>query len=655
MKTHILHFLAVLTMSALLTSCSSRVVDDTLWEIAVAEDERLLPLDKLDQWIADSDTTIRARSAYAIGIVGQKSSYDRLSKLLTDKKSNVLAAACFAAGQVADTSVQDLLLELSHADNRDVKKAALEALSKLTTDSAAVRLSQTLNDEREDAGVRALCAQWLFRLKDTRSRNALIAQAMSPNDRIREGVFYSLARRSIKEAQSILLLGLSDVVEQIQIYSIAGLTRLSDTGSGAVVVTLLQSESPRVQYHAAKFAEDFKVKSALPFLLPCVATGVNPHLRVAATRALGPIVDNQSALALLNLINDADANVAAAALVAYAGQGRADGGKFAQLFAGDADSRKRIAGAQALGIVKGEAALATLEHMLGDSIPLVRSEAYEQFCGFAPAELAERFTERALNDEDFMPVAIAVNRITAGRMLQYVPRLCELFNSTSVIENKQTVLDALIELADSIADKMPLAAIADFALQHPDFNMRKRGRELGVKVSVPIPAEPDHFTSALTRAKYDEVYGLKTTPRVRLATSGGEIDIELLPQVAPKTVANYLELARKGFYNGKLWHRVVPDFVIQDGCPRGDGWGSPGYEIRCEYNQLPFERGSVGMATSGKDTGGSQYFICHSAQPHLDGRYTVFGRVIKGLEIVDRIQPGDSIRTVTEITTGVGE
>ncbi|MFQ5869788.1 MAG: peptidylprolyl isomerase, partial [Candidatus Zixiibacteriota bacterium] len=93
-------------------------------------------------------------------------------------------------------------------------------------------------------------------------------------------------------------------------------------------------------------------------------------------------------------------------------------------------------------------------------------------------------------------------------------------------------------------------------------------------------------------------------------------------------------------------HRVVPNFVIQGGCPRGDGWGGPGYTVREEINKLGFERGTIGMATSGKDTGGSQFFICHSRQPHLDGRYTAFGRVVSGMEVVNEITVGDVIEKV---------
>jgi cyclophilin family peptidyl-prolyl cis-trans isomerase len=129
-------------------------------------------------------------------------------------------------------------------------------------------------------------------------------------------------------------------------------------------------------------------------------------------------------------------------------------------------------------------------------------------------------------------------------------------------------------------------------------------------------------------------------------TTKGRTRIELFPRDAPITVDSFITLARKGYFNGLTFHRVVPNFVIQGGDPRGDGEGGPGYQIRCEVNTRPYTRGAVGMALSGKDTGGSQFFITHSPQPHLDGGYTVFGQVISGMEVVDRISRGDVIRRV---------
>ena len=135
--------------------------------------------------------------------------------------------------------------------------------------------------------------------------------------------------------------------------------------------------------------------------------------------------------------------------------------------------------------------------------------------------------------------------------------------------------------------------------------------------------------------------------RATVSTDKGSFVIELLPEDAPLTVDNFVQLARRGYFNNVAFHRVVPNFVIQGGDPRGGGNGGPGYQIRCEINEVEYERGAVGMALSGKDTGGSQWFVTHSPQPHLDGGYTVFGRVVSGLDVVDAIERGDRIRNIT--------
>jgi cyclophilin family peptidyl-prolyl cis-trans isomerase len=132
-----------------------------------------------------------------------------------------------------------------------------------------------------------------------------------------------------------------------------------------------------------------------------------------------------------------------------------------------------------------------------------------------------------------------------------------------------------------------------------------------------------------------------------VTTTKGSFTIELLADDAPLNVDNFIQLSERGYFQGITFHRVVPNFVIQGGDPRGDGNGGPGYQIRCEINEIPYERGAVGMALSGKDTGGSQWFVTHSPQPHLDGGYTVFGKIINGMDVVDRIVRRDVIRSVT--------
>ncbi|MBL7846334.1 MAG: peptidylprolyl isomerase [Cyclobacteriaceae bacterium] len=128
-------------------------------------------------------------------------------------------------------------------------------------------------------------------------------------------------------------------------------------------------------------------------------------------------------------------------------------------------------------------------------------------------------------------------------------------------------------------------------------------------------------------------------------TKKGVMKIKFFEKDAPNTVKNFIDLANKGFYNGLTFHRVIPNFVIQGGCPRGDGTGGPGYKIDCELtgdNQY-HDRGVLSMAHAGRNTGGSQFFICHNRQntKHLDRNHTCFGKVFEGEEVIDQIKPGD--------------
>lgn len=139
------------------------------------------------------------------------------------------------------------------------------------------------------------------------------------------------------------------------------------------------------------------------------------------------------------------------------------------------------------------------------------------------------------------------------------------------------------------------------------------------------------------------------TYRATIETGRGKIELELFPQYAPKTVNNFIFLAREGFYDGVTFHRVISDFMIQGGDPTGSGRGGPGYRFEDEFtgNPLRHERGVISMANAGPGTNGSQFFITHGPQPHLDGRHTVFGKVTGGQDVVDSIEQGDRMVKVT--------
>jgi cyclophilin family peptidyl-prolyl cis-trans isomerase len=156
--------------------------------------------------------------------------------------------------------------------------------------------------------------------------------------------------------------------------------------------------------------------------------------------------------------------------------------------------------------------------------------------------------------------------------------------------------------------------------------------------------------TTLTMHSYREIVRLTWKTRfAEIRTRHGVLRLRIACPQAPLTCNSFFQLANQGFYNGLELHRVIPDFVVQGGDPRGDGWGGPGYTIRDEVGRLRYDRGVVGMALSAPDTAGSQFFITLSRQPHLDGIYTAFGEVVAGVEILDQIAKGDRILEIVEV------
>ena len=210
-------------------------------------------------------------------------------------------------------------------------------------------------------------------------------------------------------------------------------------------------------------------------------------------------------------------------------------------------------------------------------------------------------------------------------------------------------LDSLWAPADSLLTAT--RAVLEEGFDAPDIRQRLRARTVAIASAlVPataIPGEASLRATVPSYARHPEQAALVVpfdAPEVICRTDRGDFTIRLDGHRAPNTCATFLDLIRQGYFDGLTFHRVVPDFVIQGGDPDGTGWGGPGYSIRSEWSDAPYERGTVGIAHSGKDTGGSQFFVGHSPQPHLNGRYTVIGKVVNGMEIVDLVQPDDRFR-----------
>jgi cyclophilin family peptidyl-prolyl cis-trans isomerase len=222
-------------------------------------------------------------------------------------------------------------------------------------------------------------------------------------------------------------------------------------------------------------------------------------------------------------------------------------------------------------------------------------------------------------------------------------------------------LDARLAVVDALATlggRASWSALGEIVSSDPVRAVRLRAAAALSKASQTAPDPGPEVTSRrpldyrTVLAPYDPLPGEKLySPRALLHTRRGTIEIVLDVIETPLTTATFIDLARRGFFDGLTFHRVEPGFVVQGGDPRADGTGGPDFTQRCELGERPFGRGAVGMALSGRDTGGSQFFITQTPQPHLDAAYTLFGQVTKGMETVDALVPGDAIDRV-EIWTG---
>jgi len=318
----------------------------------------------------------------------------------------------------------------------------------------------------------------------------------------------------------------------------------------------------------------------------------------------------------------------------------------------------RAAAAEAAG-VGGQAAVdAIAAPLFRDSDARVRAAAFQSASTWTDsASAATRPYARAalpgwLHDDDLFVRASILNALRdRARASDAIVALAAWRRAATDPENDARVAALGVIAAAWATDSASFGALRDsIASLAPSADPVERNavRRVGPFISwsgAEIPAQSTAYYLGRVRTILVPSL-LRRPPRARITTERGMIDIEFAGADAPLTVGNFITLARHRYYDGLAFHRVVPNFVAQDGDPRGDGSGGPGYAIRDELNRQWYERGAVGMALSGPDTGGSQYFLTHSPQPHLDGHYTVFGRVTRGLNVLDSIVQGDRILSI---------
>jgi len=627
-----------------------------------------LPPD-LTRLLSDEEARIRRRAALAIGRVGLSDGVTPLLGILNDPDPEVRQMAAFALGLLGDARARDPLVAALADSSPLMQGSAAEALgligdasvadaigslvSKVVQSGALAQPPGDADDTRRDTPT-AACRLGLFALVRLKAYPQLANAVLDVNGQPKVRwwpVAFALQRLEDKRALPALLTLAKDDNPYTRALAVKGLAALKDRSAVPVLLPLMSSGDRGVLVETIRALGRIGDPAAVQPLLKVIGDGtVDAQVRLEAVTAIGSIHEPGVSDVLLDVLADPSPSIRAAALRSLA---MFDHEIFVTALSGldpDPHWNVRAALATALGNLPSENALPRLQAMLSDSdqrvIPFALASLVKLKAPTAAALLLER-----LKAEDPVVRMAAANGIGELKPPNGAAALEEAYRSgqrDSSYGARAAALGAIAKYGAAAATPVLRSAFAD-----KDWAVRVRAVMLLKQLDPTGAADADaQIRPAPTTLPSDAYTTVRlgnppVSTQLFLETDRGTIQIELAVLDAPLTVENFISLAQKGFFNGLSVHRVVPDFVMQDGDPRGDGEGGPGFSIRDELNQRPYLRGTVGMALDPwPDTGGSQYFITHSPQPHLDGKYTVFGRVIAGMDVVDKIQQWDVIRQV---------
>jgi cyclophilin family peptidyl-prolyl cis-trans isomerase/HEAT repeat protein len=625
------------------------------------------PAPDLIALLADEEGRIRRRAALAVGRVRLAEGVAPLAALLGDTESEVRQMAAFALGLIGDASAADPLLKAIADPDPLVHGRAAEALgliahkpaapvigAMIATHVKAGALTGIQPDDLEFPKAPAAEAVRLgmYALVRLSGYNELAAALLDANGQPVSRwwpVAYAFQRVADSKAAPTLMSLLQGDGAMTRAFAARGLGVIKESRAVPQLVARLEKtdEAAPVRIQAARALATLRAAAAVAPLTKIVsAAATEPNLRLESLTALAQIGAPQLSDLFIDLLTDSWPSMRAAAI---AGLARADADLFLGAMSGldpDPHWSVRAALAAALGTLDAPRAEPRLTLMLDDTDQRVLPAVLAALVA-VKSSLAEKTLIARLTADDVVVRQAAANGLAQLQSRAAGAALAAAYERSEkdpTYVARAAILTALVDLDANAARPLVARALAD-----PDWAVRVRAAALLRKIDPAADVAKMRPAPAAGPPELNDLKALiapSVSPTAYIDTEKGLIQIELAVLDAPRTVANFIALARRNFLGATPFHRVVPDFVVQDGDPRGDGEGGPGYTIRDEINQRPYLRGTVGMALDWEDTGGSQFFITHSPQPHLDGRYTVFGRVVQGMEVVDRLQQWDQIRTV---------
>ena len=625
--------------------CSSSV-DAVLMGIARLELERH-PVSEISGYATSTDPALRSRAARALGRLRNTDAIRLLSVLVDDPMPAVRTETAFALAQIPG-SAPALRQALSRESDHDVRIQLLLALGMVgeaedfnlarvilleTRGAEAAAAAQAMGNmgyrkvpgierpevigallaalDRLDLNTRRFAAYALGRsgvtLSNAAQADALAAHAGAEADPVARAFLVRAAATGLDDRrwEDLSQARVDDAAEGVRIALLRGLAKRKKP-SDEVLLRLLDDPERPVRLTVLETAAGIPVGPDVETRLRALLLDADEEVRALSAVALyengllgetrgwfAPDVPVQVRARLAEAWDDRDA------LLEMAFQ--------------DPDSKVRTASFSGLLSQDPPVPTSVLLRLLGHPDPIL--------AGGAAASLAERPDPAA-----------------EGPLVQTLARAKEW----DLIVGCLVALDATYKSVPIGRKPNPeLVAVIEPLRNSPDATVRTNARQIGARLGMPALPQP---SGTMVVPSYTETRPLSSAV---IRTNRGDVVVAFDSDMAPFTVWWWAHLAGQGFYDGLIFHRVVPDFVVQGGDPRGDGWGGPGTAIPDELNPLPFDAFAVGMALSGPDTGGSQWFIALSPQPHLTGRYTRFGHVVSGQDTVRRLRHGDRILSVS--------
>lgn len=612
--------------------------------------------DSLFHYFQSENPTYRYLSAMAFSSIQDTSAVDSLARLLSDPIEEVRVAAAYSLGQIGDPKAEKYLLEkFDRYDDSGIVKyfnsAILEAIGKCGTERLLDPLATISTYRNTDTILLEGQAWGIYRyglrgITSEESTNKMLEFATDlrtpPSVRFIAANYLSRADISLSEKDVLL------------------------------APALPREDDPRIRMALVIALGKTQTQRAANALLYQYNIEQNDGVKINILRALTNVDYLTAKPTVLQALNDPNTSVAKTAAQFFTQNGiPEEATTYWQLAKAPVRTRWEVK-TELYG-----AALKHLPYSFEESRRYLNWELrrlYENSTN--PYEKAAalramsnygwnyRYIRDAGYPSDYLPVRTAAVEGLAN--IARMPNFRSFFSGGNRVRK---------ELSDSFRDAIDngdvgMMAVAAEVLRDPELSFKNTFDSLAILenalTKLRIPQEIETFNEVSKTLAYfqDTTYtaatprfthkipwkfinDLKDDSRAIIRTSKGDLKLELMPSVAPGTVANFLELVQDKFYNGKNFHRVVPNFVVQGGCPRGDGYGSLNYAIRSELPYLHYDEGGyVGMASAGKHTECTQFFITHSPTPHLDGRYTIFARVVEGMDIVNAISIGDTIEEV---------